>query len=161
MTGTARAYYRSPIGMIEIVAAGEGITALNFVSQEPAGAVPEHPILKAAVSEVDEYFRGARSEFTVPLSTPGTDFQRQVWGRLIRIPYGQTATYSGLAKAVGRPRAVRAVGQANHRNPVSIIIPCHRVIGSDGRLTGYGGGLWRKEWLLAHERKHANRLPVL
>ena len=119
----------------------------------------QHPILRAAVVEVDEYFRGKRSEFSVPLIFRGTDFQIAIWRRLVRIPYGQTATYSDLARAVGRPRAMRAVGQANHRNPISIVIPCHRVVGSDGRLVGYGGGLWRKEWLLEHEKKHSAGLP--
>jgi methylated-DNA-[protein]-cysteine S-methyltransferase len=145
--------------MIEICADAAGITALNFVSREPDVVAPQHPILRAAVAEVAEYFRGERNDFTVPLSTPGTAFQKEVWRRLVRVPYGQTTTYSRLARAVGRPRAGRAVGQANHRNPVSIIIPCHRVLGSDGRLVGYGSGLWRKEWLLAHEKKHAALLP--
>ncbi|OGD18830.1 MAG: cysteine methyltransferase [Candidatus Aminicenantes bacterium RBG_13_59_9] len=159
MTGSGRAYYRSPIGTIEILANEEGVTALNFVSGEPAAFPRQHPILRAAVVEVDEYFRGKRSEFSVPLILRGTDFQIDIWRRLVRIPYGQTATYSDLARAVGRPRAMRAVGQANHRNPISIVIPCHRVVGSDGRLVGYGGGLWRKGWLLEHEKKHSARLP--
>jgi len=159
MTGSGRAHYRSPIGTIEILANEEGVTALNFVSGEPAASPRQHPILRAAVVEVDEYFRGKRSEFSVPLIFRGTDFQIAIWRRLVRIPYGQTATYSDLARAVGRPRAMRAVGQANHRNPISIVIPCHRVVGSDGRLVGYGGGLWRKEWLLEHEKKHSAGLP--
>jgi methylated-DNA-[protein]-cysteine S-methyltransferase len=116
--------------------------------------------LGPAFAQVDEYFQGERCEFTTCLSVRGTDFQKEVWRRLVAIPYGETATYSELARAVGRPKAGRAVGQANHRNPISIIIPCHRVIGNDGRLVGYGGGLWRKKWLLAHEKKWAARLSA-
>ncbi len=161
MTDGHRAYYCSPIGTIEIVGNEEGLTALNFVPRKLAGSTRPHPSLRTAVAQVDEYFRGKRSEFSIPLAIRGTEFQKQVWRRLVRIPYGETATYSGLARAVGRPKAGRAVGQANHRNPISILIPCHRVIGNDGRLVGYGGGLWRKEWLLAHEKKWAARLNAV
>jgi methylated-DNA-[protein]-cysteine S-methyltransferase len=156
MATEQRAYYRSPIGTVEIVGTDEGVTAVSFVRRERAGATHRHPVLEAAVSEIDEYFGGKRRVFSVSLSTAGTSFQEDIWRQLVRIPYGKTTTYGELARAVGRPKAVRAVGQANHRNPVSIIIPCHRVIGGDGRLVGYGGGLWRKEWLLAHERGTAS-----
>jgi methylated-DNA-[protein]-cysteine S-methyltransferase len=158
MTDLHRAYYHSPIGIIEISGNETGLTALNFVSRKPAGAAPPHPSLQPAVVQLEEYFRGERSQFSIPLATGGTAFQQEVWRQLVRIPYGHTATYSELARAVGRPQAGRAVGQANHRNPISIIIPCHRVIGKDGSLIGYGGSLWRKEWLLAHERKWADRV---
>ena len=94
---------------------------------------------------------GARRTFGLTMALHGTPFQRQVWGQLIGIPYGETKTYQEIAHAIGRPFAVRAVGAANAKNPISIIVPCHRVIGSDGSLTGYGGGIWRKEWLLKHE----------
>ena len=154
MMAEHRAYYRSPIGVIEIVGTEEGLTAVNFVRRKPRGTTRSHPALRAAVAQIGEYFRGNRSRFTLPFSTAGTDFQKEVWGQLVRTPYGKAVTYAEVARAIGRPKAVRAVGQANHRNPISIIIPCHRVIGSDGRLVGYGGGLWRKEWLLAHERKN-------
>jgi methylated-DNA-[protein]-cysteine S-methyltransferase len=107
------------------------------------------------VEQIDEYFRGLRREFSLRLCLEGTEFQKKAWDELVRIPYGETASYGQVAKALGRPMAVRAVGQANHRNPISLIVPCHRVIGGDGGLVGYGGGLWRKAWLLAHERKHA------
>jgi len=155
-----RAYYRSPIGAVEILGTEEGVTEVNFVRRKRPGATRPHQVLRTAISQIDEYFRGKRRRFSVPLSAAGTDFQMKVWRRLVRIPYGGTATYGELARAVGRPKAGRAVGQANHRNPISILIPCHRVIGGDGRLVGYGGGLWRKEWLLAHERKNASRLRV-
>ena len=103
--------------------------------------------------ELDEYFRGERREFTVPLHAPGTPFQMKVWEELLRIPVGTTTTYSRLASAIGRPNAVRAVARANGDNRIAILIPCHRVIGSDGSLTGYGGGLWRKKKLLDLEAR--------
>jgi methylated-DNA-[protein]-cysteine S-methyltransferase len=100
---------------------------------------------------LDEYFGGGRSSFDIPLDISGTPFQMSVWRALLLIPYGTTWSYGRLAAQIGRPKASRAVGGANHNNPVSIIVPCHRVIGSNGSMTGYGGGIWRKEWLLAHE----------
>jgi methylated-DNA-[protein]-cysteine S-methyltransferase len=155
MAAEYRAFYRSPIGIIEIIGTEEGVTVVNFVRRRPRGATRPHPSLRAAVAQIDEYFCGKRKEFSLVLRLEGTEFQKKAWQQLVRIPYGKTATYAEVATVIGRPEAVRAVGQANHRNPISIIIPCHRVIGSDGRLVGYGGGLWRKEWLLAHERKNA------
>jgi methylated-DNA-[protein]-cysteine S-methyltransferase len=155
MAASGCAYYRSPIGLIEILGTEEGLTALNFVRGRRRKESRAEPFLKGAVAQVDEYFRGKRRQFSLTLCLEGTDFQKKAWQQLIRIPYGKTATYGEVAAALGRPEAARAVGQANHRNPVSIIVPCHRVIGSAGRLVGYGGGLWRKEWLLAHERGNA------
>ena len=119
-------------------------------------AAEPNPLLRSAAAQLDEYFRGKRKRFSLALRLEGTDFQKTVWRRLAEVPYGRTITYSDLAAALGRPGAPRAVGQANHRNPISIIVPCHRVIGGDGRLVGYGSGLWRKRWLLAHERKHTD-----
>jgi methylated-DNA-[protein]-cysteine S-methyltransferase len=109
--------------------------------------------LESCVSQLDAYFAGTLRDFSVPLSLEGTEFRRRCWAALRDIPYGETRSYRDIAKATGNIKAVRAVGGANHNNPVSIIVPCHRVIGSDGSMTGYGGGLWRKEWLLNHERK--------
>lgn len=106
-----------------------------------------------AAKQLREYFAGKRKDFSLPLELKGTDFQKKVWRALQKIPYGKTVTYSDIAKSIGKPKAVRAVGQAINRNPISIIIPCHRVIGKDGSLTGYAGGLWRKEWLLKHEQR--------
>ncbi|MBC9786055.1 methylated-DNA--[protein]-cysteine S-methyltransferase [Heliobacterium chlorum] len=114
-------------------------------------SVPE--CLTACLQQLDEYFRGTRKDFNVKLNPQGTQFQKQVWRKLPDIPYGKTASYKDIAEAVGNPKAVRAVGGANSQNPISIIVPCHRIIGSNGKLTGYAGGLWRKEWLLAHEQK--------
>jgi methylated-DNA-[protein]-cysteine S-methyltransferase len=155
------AVYESPIGSIEIKAEEKGIVEVGFVEKSglmrPAESAtaggPE--ILMACLVQLEEYFRGKRASFSLPLRLEGTAFQKKVWAALLRVPFGKTTTYGAIAAGVGNERAGRAVGGANHRNPVSIIVPCHRVIGSDGRLTGYGGGLWRKEWLLEHERKHA------
>jgi O-6-methylguanine DNA methyltransferase len=109
------------------------------------------PVIDEALHQVAAYLAGTRQTFDLPLLLHGTAFQRQVWAQLRKVPYGHTASYRDIALAIGRPKAVRAVGAANGQNPISIIVPCHRVIGSDGSLTGYGGGLWRKEWLLRHE----------
>jgi methylated-DNA-[protein]-cysteine S-methyltransferase len=110
-----------------------------------------HPVLEEAVAQLDDYFGGRRSDFDLPLQMDGTPFQRQVWSALRTIPYGETASYGEIAAQVGQPGAARAVGSANGRNPVAVIVPCHRVIAADGTLGGYGGGLPRKRWLLALE----------
>lgn len=151
-----KAFYESPIGTIEIVGTDAGVSGLTFVdikeerSARAKKGPPPAPVAEA-LAQIDGYFRGDRKIFTVKLDLRGTAFQKSVWERLLRVKFGQTITYKAVAEAVGRPAATRAVGQANHGNPVSIIVPCHRVVGSDGRLTGYGGGLWRKDWLLRHE----------
>ena len=151
-------YYESPIGWIELEGSEAGVSALNFAKAGKArtGKRPKEPLpapLADVLAQLEEYFRGERTAFSVKLDLRGTDFQKQVWAELLRVEFGRTTTYKAVAEAVGRPAATRAVGGANHRNPVSIIVPCHRVVGSDGRLTGYGGGLWRKEWLLRHESR--------
>jgi len=109
------------------------------------------------LTQLDEYFKGKRRKFSVKLDLRGTVFQKRVWQALLKIPFGGTASYQDIAEAVGNRKAVRAVGNANGANPVAIIVPCHRVIGSDGSLVGYGSGLWRKRWLLSHEQKHSPR----
>jgi len=114
------------------------------------GEIPQ--CLKDCVRQLDEYFIGKRKEFELELLPQGTPFQMKVWQKLMEIPYGKTASYKDIAEAVDSPKAVRAVGGANNKNKICIIIPCHRVIGSDGSLVGYGGGIWRKEWLLKHEK---------
>jgi methylated-DNA-[protein]-cysteine S-methyltransferase len=144
------AYLESPIGLIQISGTQEEILSLTFMDRRlhepsPGRAVDE------ALRQVEEYFRGDRRMFDVPMAPEGTDFQKSVWDQLTRIPFGRTASYKDIAERIGRPRAVRAVGGANGRNPIPIIVPCHRVIGSDGSMTGFGSGIWRKEWLLRHE----------
>jgi methylated-DNA-[protein]-cysteine S-methyltransferase len=146
-------HVQSPLGMIEITGTESAIASLNFVDSpgQDSAAVP--PLLRACAAQLAAYFLGERREFDLRLAPSGTDFQRRVWQQLLTVPFGATATYGHIAQALGNPKTVRAVGAANGQNPISIIIPCHRIIGSDGQLTGYGGGLWRKEWLLNHERK--------
>jgi methylated-DNA-[protein]-cysteine S-methyltransferase len=155
MAALNRVYYHSPIGIIEIVGNKQGVQTVNFVQRRPRGGSRPDPSLRPAVAQLDEYFRGRRREFSLALCLEGTEFQKKAWRLLAAIPFGETATYAEVAAAIGRPKALRAIGQANHRNPISIIIPCHRVIGHDGRLVGYGSGLWRKRWLLDHERSVA------
>lgn len=118
----------------------------------------DHPMMKQVKQELDAYFNGSLREFTVPLQTPGTVFQEAVWQALAEIPYGETRSYAEVAKRIGHADAVRAVGRANGDNRIAIIVPCHRVVGADGELTGYGGGLWRKEYLLAMEQAQAFHL---
>lgn len=146
------AYYTSPIGLIEIGGDADQIRSLYFVDERRPGAAPyDSRAVEKAVDQVGEYFAGTRREFDLQLALHGTAFQEEVWRQLLHVPYGSVATYQDIANAIGRPQAVRAVGAANGQNPISIIVPCHRIIGSNGKLTGYGGGLWRKEWLLRHE----------
>ena len=145
------AYYQSPIGAVEIVETQDEIVALNFVDKPRSTDVELPATLRKCVRQVDEYFNAERRQFSVKLSLQGTDFQNMVWHQLLNVPYGKTVSYGEIATAIGNPAACRAVGAANGKNPISIIVPCHRIIGSDGTLTGYGGGLWRKQWLLKHE----------
>ncbi|MCX6559304.1 MAG: methylated-DNA--[protein]-cysteine S-methyltransferase [Candidatus Aminicenantes bacterium] len=152
MDAPKQAFYHSPIGLIRIEAVDEAVTGLDFMDQESPTSARLPGVLRDALRQIEEYFLGRRTKFTLALRPAGTPFQRDVWKALVRIPYGQTASYKDIAAAVGRPAAARAVGAANGANPISLLIPCHRVLGADGRLTGYGGGLWRKEWLLRHER---------
>lgn len=150
-----RTFFESPIGWLEITAGEDGIHSVLFRGAQPRenerAAPPGHAILRACVAQLAEYFRGARRKFDLPLAPAGTDFQLRVWQALRTIPYGKTASYLDIAHALGDPRAVRAVGRANGQNPIAIIVPCHRVIGRNGRLIGYAGGVWRKQWLLQHE----------
>lgn len=143
----------SPVGQLLLRAENGALTEIRFGGEE-TDACGEDPVLEQAAEELAEYFSGKRRMFTVPVCLTGTDFQKQVWAALQEIPYGATATYGEIAQKIGRPKACRAVGMANHRNPVSIIVPCHRVIGSSGALTGYGGGLEAKAFLLALEEKN-------
>ena len=151
--------YPSPIGVVEITGTEQGIVSLYFSEREQPlyeVDVDTPQVLKDALRELDEYFKGQRMEFTVPCLSSGTDFQQKVWAALPAIPYGETASYRDIARAVGNEKSVRAVGNANSKNKISIIIPCHRIIGSNGKLTGYAGSLTRKEWLLKHEQAVRN-----
>ena len=143
----------TPLGPLTIRANLHGITAVEFDTTEPTPApISLPPILAQAVTELTEYFAGCRTEFTLPLAPQGTRFQQQAWQALQQIPYGQTITYLQQALQLNNAKACRAVGSANGKNPIAIVVPCHRVIGQRGKLTGYAGGLDRKAWLLAHEQ---------
>jgi O-6-methylguanine DNA methyltransferase len=143
-------YYASAIGLIEICGTSEAITSLRLGAMRQYGVVA-NPLVDRAIEQVSAYFSGGRRAFDLPIALAGTDFQHRVWEQVLDILYGQTKSYGDVARALDKPRAVRAVGAAVGQNPISIIVPCHRVIGSHGDLVGYGGGLWRKEWLLQHE----------
>lgn len=145
-----RCTIESPIGRICVETDGTALTAVRFDAEAPARA-PEGALLERAAAQLAAYFAGERRSFDLPLAPGGTAFQQRVWKALMEIPYGRTVTYGQLAAAIGSPRACRAVGQANNRNPIAIIVPCHRVIGASGALTGYAGGLEIKEYLLRLE----------
>lgn len=154
-------YMESPLGIIEITGTATMITSVNFVveGEKDDSEVPE--ILKRCKKELEEYFTGKRRDFTVKLKPEGTIFQRKVWSELKKIDYGNTISYGAIAHKLRNPDSVRAVGLANGKNPIAVIIPCHRVIAEDGKLTGYAGGLWRKQWLLEHEGNVSGKNPTL
>lgn len=148
----------SPVGPLKLVASDKGLVAIIWHDDRPGRVklaeleeAPDHPVLLHAERELGEYFAGKRTSFSVPLDMVGTEFQKAVWTALLTIPFGETRSYGEIARQVGRPTAFRAVGAANGQNPLSIIAPCHRVIGSDGSLTGFGGGLPAKQYLLGLE----------
>ena len=149
-----KTYYDSPIGILEVSGTENGITGVHFVDKkiDPDPAIPLP--LKDCMKQLYEYFVGDRKEFVLEFRLEGTSFQKKVWNQLMKIPYGKTISYKDIAVAIENEKACRAVGSANGRNNIAVIIPCHRVIASDGTLGGYGGGLWKKEWLLDHERKN-------
>jgi methylated-DNA-[protein]-cysteine S-methyltransferase len=150
--------FEAPFGPLALCARGDQLVALSLPDHPvPTGVVRPTPILAAAVAQLREYFAGTRTAFDLPLAPEGTAFQRLVWDQLLAIPHGATWSYGEVARAIGRPAASRAVGAANGKNPIAIIIPCHRVIGSDGTLTGYGGGIPTKRWLLEHEQRISPR----
>jgi methylated-DNA-[protein]-cysteine S-methyltransferase len=148
----------SPVGQLTLVARGSRLAAILWENDSPQRVrlgpmqeAPDTPVLQETQRQLGEYFAGGRSNFELELDFMGTEFQRQVWQALLTIPFGETRSYSDIARQIGRPKAVRAVGAANGRNPISIIAPCHRVIGASGSLTGFAGGLPAKQFLLALE----------
>ena len=153
----------SPLGALRLVATDDALVGVYFPEHHPAPpaalasarSAPDHPVLVQAARELTEYFAGARRAFTVPIRATGTAFQQRVWAALATIPFGAAWSYGDLARAIDQPTAVRAVGGANARNPLSIIVGCHRVVGKDGKLTGYAGGLERKRFLLELEEPSA------
>jgi AraC family transcriptional regulator of adaptative response/methylated-DNA-[protein]-cysteine methyltransferase len=161
-------WVETPLGPMLAIAGDEGLELLEFVDRRALeleltrlrrklglAIVPgDHPILERTAVQMREYFEGTRQQFDIPLRQRGSEFQLRVWGALCDIPYGETRSYGDIARLVGSAGAVRAVGTTNGLNQIAIVVPCHRVIGSDGSLSGYGGGRWRKQWLLDHERAH-------
>ena len=143
-------YMNTPIGVIEIQASQQGITSVNFVETKNHRVSPNE-LTQRCKQQLAEYFSGKQKVFNLPLDHQGTNFQKTVWDCLIKIPFGRVTSYGDIAALINNPKAVRAVGAANGKNPIAIIVPCHRVIGSNGTLTGYAGGLDRKAWLLTHE----------
>ncbi|PLX25635.1 cysteine methyltransferase [Candidatus Parcubacteria bacterium] len=152
-----RDFLKTPIGVLEIVADEKNILAINFTKQarldlaERARRKNSNALTEKCVVTLKEYFFGNKKKFSLDLEFVGTDFQKKVWQTLVRVPYGSIISYGDLATMIGQPKAARAIGGAVNKNPIPIIIPCHRVLGSDGKLVGYEGGLWRKKWLLQHE----------
>lgn len=155
----AMQYMDSPVGRLRLIANEKALVAVLWENEQPERiqlaelvVEPEHPVLLQVRQQLEEYFEGNRQRFDIPLDFAGTEFQKLVWTELLKIPYGQTRSYGQIAQAIGRPKAMRAVGAANGRNPISIIAPCHRVIGASGALTGFAGGLDNKTILLNLEK---------
>jgi len=152
------AIINSPVGKIEIVGDDLGIVSVVFLDTEEVEISEYIPLaLTEVVFQLQQYFKGERRNFSVKLSMKGTDFQKRVWKELQKIAFGKTLSYQQIANQLGDPKVIRAAAAANGKNPISIIIPCHRVIGSDGSLTGYAGGLHRKKWLLEHENPSSQK----
>jgi methylated-DNA-[protein]-cysteine S-methyltransferase len=143
-------FIQTPLGIAKIEGNENGISVVSVTQEgELSSKIPKN--LKQAVTQLNEYFEGKRKEFTFLINPQGTEFQQKVWQELLHIPFGKTMSYLDLSKKIGDVKAIRAVASANGKNPLWIVVPCHRVIGTDGSLTGYAGGLWRKKWLLEHE----------
>ena len=166
MSATFTTYYQSPVGLLRISGTDQYLSEVHFVdSEEEAAAaagttdLPRMAIM--ATEQLIEYFQGQRRIFDIPVSQDGTEFQLKVWNELMNIPYGKTNSYLDMARRLGDPKMIRAAASANGRNHVAIIVPCHRVIGSNGELVGYAGGLWRKKWLLALEKRIAHGVQTL
>ena len=162
-------YYQSPVGTVRIKAHKGCINEILFMDEVTEQQRDDNEIIDQADTDVsakcrqqlDEYFSGERKTFDFPVKQEGTLFQEKVWSELLHIPYGKTISYRQLSQMIGNVKSIRSVGTANGRNSLPIVVPCHRVIGSDGSLTGYGGGLWRKKWLLEHENKFGNGVVSL
>nr|WP_294774674.1 methylated-DNA--[protein]-cysteine S-methyltransferase [uncultured Flavobacterium sp.] len=144
------AYLKTPLGIAKIEGDENGIAVISILEEgEVSAVIPS--VLEEAVNQLNDYFAGNRQDFDFKINPSGTEFQQKVWQELLNIPFGKTMSYLDLSKKMGDVKAIRAVASANGRNPLWIVVPCHRVIGTDGSLTGYAGGLWRKKWLLEHE----------
>ena len=162
MTDTTT-YYHSPVGILKISGTEQYISEVTFhdTSQKAEGGKNMSPMLINCIEQLIQYFNGERRQFDFPMNQSGTPFQQDVWNHLLTIPFGRTISYMDLAKMTGDTKATRAVANANGKNNIAIVIPCHRVIGASGKLVGYAGGLWRKKWLLEHEAKYAYGVQTL
>ncbi|WP_153800766.1 methylated-DNA--[protein]-cysteine S-methyltransferase [Foetidibacter luteolus] len=157
-------YYQSPIGLLKIGGTDHYISELSFIDnpdQVTHGEPGISEVMHQCTEELIEFFNGKRRQFDIPVHQPGTQFQQNVWGELINIPFGKTMSYLELSTKIGDPKAIRAVAATNGKNKIALIVPCHRVIGSDKTLVGYAGGVWRKKWLLQHEFRIANGIQTL
>ena len=146
-------YHLTPVGIARITEDEGYISSISALDEEHEVTSPSTPLLQTAITQLDEYFAGSRKTFDIPIKQQGTPFQQQVWEQLLQIKYGSTITYAQQSNQMNSPLAIRAIAAANGKNSLWIVVPCHRVIGSDGSLTGYAGGLWRKQWLLEHEAR--------
>lgn len=157
------AYISSALGWLEIASSGEAIFKLSMLDKEPALSSQKQtsPVIKTCIEELHAFFEGSLTQFSVPVAQEGTVFQQKVWAELLKIPFGETISYLELSRRIGDEKAIRAAGTTNGKNQIAIIVPCHRVIGSNGTLTGYAGGLWRKQWLLEHEMKIKHGVRML
>ncbi|MDO6674323.1 methylated-DNA--[protein]-cysteine S-methyltransferase [Tenacibaculum sp. 1_MG-2023] len=151
MSNLQTTYYKTPIGIAKIEGDENGIQSISVIDDDIETPTKVPTCLQECVTQVDEYFAGTRTAFDLKLNPKGTVFQQSVWDELLNIPFGRTRSYLEQTKRLGDVKAIRAVASANGKNPIWIVIPCHRVVGSDGSLTGYAGGVWRKKWLLEHE----------
>jgi len=156
-------HYVSPLGILQLQEEEGKLTAVLFMNDSPMKETEttSSAVLHETIRQLDEYFAGKRITFDLPLNPSGTGFQQKVWQQLLQIPFAETMTYLHMAKRLGNVKSIRAAASANGKNPLAIIIPCHRVVGADGKLTGYAGGLHRKQWLLEHEAKAAGKQSTL
>ena len=150
-------YHKSPVGTLKIQCTSSHVVLIHFVN-EPGLENDNSELLEKCIIQLDEYFEGKRKDFDLPLGQAGSSFQTNVWEHLLKIPFGKTISYLQLSKQIGDVKAIRAIAAANGKNNLAIVVPCHRVIGSDAKLVGYAGGLWRKKWLLEHETKIHSRV---
>ena len=146
-------FFESPLGIIQVRCDGQYVTSIKFLDSSDGLVIEDHSLLNRSVQQLKDYFSGNRLEFDLPLLQAGSEFQQKIWNLLLQIPFGKTLSYKQLTAQFGDMKAIRAVASANGKNDLAIVVPCHRVIGSNGSLTGYAGGLWRKQWLLEHEAK--------
>lgn len=147
------AFHKTPVGFVRVRANEQAITSISIRDEACVETPSDSPIINLALAQLDEYFKGTRREFDLPLDQQGTEFQQEVWKNLLQVKYGHTMSYLQLSHQMKNPLAIRAIGAANGKNNLWIVVPCHRVIGTNGSLTGYAGGLWRKQWLLEHEAR--------